>query len=631
MSVHNGEMYLADAVQSVLGQTFSDFEFIIVDDGSTDSTSKILDSYTDPRVVLIKNEHNLGLTASLNNGISFVRGKYIARMDADDISLPNRLSLQVEYLEKNESVGVLGSQMDVVDMNGRFSTKYQAPISHDQIAWALIHKRAFAHPTVMIRRSALQRAGGYDQAFRVAQDFELWTRMVWTTRFANLPQTLVHYRAHSASTSVVNSAMQKLNVEKARHGLACRVLKKDVPLGLIQLMSRSQGKGQDLSKDESAHVVSLILDLYNGYQSSGLFVGDTDESAHADMIQNVMLASRSSVASNEPAGKPSVNLQPRLLDLIPSPARRIGKKLIGVLKSSKSTQAVSAPRQTPSSSLPPAGREGITIIVLSYERMKSLKLMLESLYKQDMSRLPFELILCNNSPRFHLKKSYFSGVGRVLKKFHDVKVLNIDYSWRTGIRYALAALSKYDTIFFVDDDVILRRPDFVQYMYANYKKLESSDILSCWGRLWAHCTEEHHDVISLTFNNFVVKDITKCDVVGPGICMFNKKILTPAVLEGVINPDIPGAYDMGFSLVVFMEHGGQSYFLPSYEMINFHEEKVKAPLMATPEQRGEMNAFFKRLYKKGYQPVYDRLSPSEIEDSPERRVLDTVKPKNVPW
>ncbi len=120
MSVYNGERFLRDSVESILGQTFTDFEFLILDDGSTDSTCEILEEYAnkDARIVLVRNDRNLGLTRSLNKGLRLVRGEYLARQDADDISLPKRLEMQVKFLDAHPEVGVVGSALEIIDENG---------------------------------------------------------------------------------------------------------------------------------------------------------------------------------------------------------------------------------------------------------------------------------------------------------------------------------------------------------------------------------------------------------------------------------------------------------------------------------------------------------------------------------
>ena len=128
MSVYNGERYLNEAIDSILAQTFTDFEFLIIDDASTDSTPKILHSYDDPRIRIVTNEENLGLTKSLNKGLALAQGEYIARMDADDISLPERLMMQLNFLIDNKTVPLVGSGAIMIDEDGKSIGKMNLPI-----------------------------------------------------------------------------------------------------------------------------------------------------------------------------------------------------------------------------------------------------------------------------------------------------------------------------------------------------------------------------------------------------------------------------------------------------------------------------------------------------------------------
>jgi len=191
MPVFNGEKYLKEAIESILSQTFADFEFIIVNDGSKDNTAKILASYLDKRIRIVTNPTNMGLTQSLNRGLLASQSKYIVRMDCDDISLPHRLATQIRFLDANPDIGICGSFMRTVDSNGIL----RYPIDALAIAAALLFRTPFAHPTVAFRKTAI-REMHYDKSF-VAEDYELWTRIIPITKAANIPEALVIYRKHS--------------------------------------------------------------------------------------------------------------------------------------------------------------------------------------------------------------------------------------------------------------------------------------------------------------------------------------------------------------------------------------------------------------------------------------------------
>lgn len=209
VSVYNGEKYLREAVDSILGQTFRDFEFIIVDDGSTDRTWAILQSYNAPRIVLLRNQENIGLTRSLNKGLAAARGEYIARMDADDVSLPERLEKQVAYLDAHSEVGLLGTWIEIIGERGERLSVLRRPIEPPLITWSLLFDNCLAHSTVMYRRSLVGKLGGYNPS-RYAQDYDLWSRMSFETQIVNLPEVLVRWRSHPDGISVQKLAQQEV-------------------------------------------------------------------------------------------------------------------------------------------------------------------------------------------------------------------------------------------------------------------------------------------------------------------------------------------------------------------------------------------------------------------------------------
>jgi len=208
MSVYNGEKYLRKAVDSILSQTFKDFEFLIINDGSTDRTVEILHSYDNPRIRIINNEENVGLTKSLNKGLKLAKGKYIARMDADDISMPERFERQVEFLEKNPDIGVLGVNCPVINDHGRVTFILERPTSHTDIVKELLSENQFVHSSLMLRMDVLSSAGGYNEDFRLAQDYELILRLSKTTQVANLPEPL-HMWRNNISGDVLTDKRKK--------------------------------------------------------------------------------------------------------------------------------------------------------------------------------------------------------------------------------------------------------------------------------------------------------------------------------------------------------------------------------------------------------------------------------------
>jgi len=195
MSVHNDRRYLAESVGSILDQSFEDFEFLIIDDGSSDGSAEVLRSIGDSRVRLIANPQNLGLTRSLNVGLNFARGRYIARMDADDIAEPMRLEWQVDAMERQPDLGLLGTGRLLINDAGETINIARPAHGRAAVLWKMLLGNAFAHPTVMLRRDVLERHRlRYDERFVTAQDYEFWVRVLQHAAGDNLPEPLVRYR-----------------------------------------------------------------------------------------------------------------------------------------------------------------------------------------------------------------------------------------------------------------------------------------------------------------------------------------------------------------------------------------------------------------------------------------------------
>jgi Glycosyl transferase family 2 len=225
MPVHNGGRHLEPAIDSILGQTFADLEFVIIDDGSTDGTAEVLGRYraADPRLLVYPQE-KAGLVASLNRGCGHARATYIARMDADDIAFPDRLARQVEFLDRQPEVAVVGSAVVRIDESGREIKRNVCPTSHAEIVEALREYTCFTHPTVMLRRAAFEAVGGYRPAYGPAEDYDLWLRLSERYELANLPDPLLYYRVYPGQVSVRQLDQQVLSVVGARAAARQRTL-----------------------------------------------------------------------------------------------------------------------------------------------------------------------------------------------------------------------------------------------------------------------------------------------------------------------------------------------------------------------------------------------------------------------
>lgn len=203
MCVHNGQAHLRQAIDSILSQTFRMFEFIIVDDGSSDESLKIIKSYenSDPRIRVVS-QPKRGLSAALNVGLKLVTADFIARMDADDVSDTDRLELQLQFLRNNPKIAAAGTAARLIDEYGEACGTLKIPTSFNEIRWRLMFANVIIHPSVMIRRDALQSVGGYNESFTYAQDLELWVRfMRYGHTLGNIEKCMISYRIHPAQIS----------------------------------------------------------------------------------------------------------------------------------------------------------------------------------------------------------------------------------------------------------------------------------------------------------------------------------------------------------------------------------------------------------------------------------------------
>jgi glycosyltransferase involved in cell wall biosynthesis len=190
MAVYNGEPWLGDAVASILGQSLADLEFIVVDDGSTDGTPKRLAAIGDPRLLVLRQSRR-GQTAALNRGLGAARAPLVARIDADDVALPERLARQAAFMAAHPEVGLLGTAAREIAPSGMVVRELTPPCEDRAIRRALMRANPFIHSSVMFRRELVDRVGDYDESFAVAQDYDLWLRMSRVTRLANLGEPLV--------------------------------------------------------------------------------------------------------------------------------------------------------------------------------------------------------------------------------------------------------------------------------------------------------------------------------------------------------------------------------------------------------------------------------------------------------
>jgi glycosyltransferase involved in cell wall biosynthesis len=298
MPVYNGECYMREAIESILAQTFTDFEFIIVDDGSTDGTPAILAQYArhDPRMVILTNEANRGLVPSLNRGLEAARGQYVARMDADDVSLPERLARQVAYLDQHPEVGVLGTNIAYIDAEGRLlhggRPKDPQPLSPTLLRWLLLWRCAIYHPTVMLRRSILAETGlAYDPAFRHAEDRDLWTRLGPYTLIASLPEVLVYYRVLSTSVCRVHRQEQRAKDRAITHRELTALLGQAPPERAVETLDSVFARYELGTEREFVRAADVLIHAYRCFCQQPLSLADRRE-VERDVACRLLLLGR---------------------------------------------------------------------------------------------------------------------------------------------------------------------------------------------------------------------------------------------------------------------------------------------------------------------------------------------------
>jgi glycosyltransferase involved in cell wall biosynthesis len=270
LSTYNAESYIREAVESVLNQTFQDFEFIIFEDCSQDCTLEILKSYNDPRIKLIINEENQGLTKNLIQGMASARGEFIARMDADDICMPNRFERQLEYFRDHPDVSVLGSAVTFFKDDGTEVTCFQ-PEAHDEIMVALFLSFTLLHPSVMMRKTALDKYNlTYDPFFRYSQDHDLWTRAIRNIRVANVPEPLIWMRHHNEKISIRNKNQQEdlSNIIRKRQLDELQISYSEQELASFNIAC---GMLIDFKAEQLKDLESIYLKILNANQKYSLF------------------------------------------------------------------------------------------------------------------------------------------------------------------------------------------------------------------------------------------------------------------------------------------------------------------------------------------------------------------------
>lgn len=344
MAVHNGAASVRSAVESVLAQTYADFELLVVDDASTDGSGDIVRAIGDPRVRVVANSTNLGLTKSLNEGLALARGELVARHDADDLSHPERLAKQVAFLAEHPDVTLVGSWYRKVDANGETLGTRTLPADHARLCWALLFYCPFVHSAVVFRRAPVIELGGYDARFVYAQDYDLWSRTARHGRLANVAETLVDYRQGPATmTSTVGAGSDEVLTVAGRNiadvGAVVPTAEAHRAMGAVVTADASRVGPNDVRP-----TIDRVLEVLDRFCASTRLTTDEMSVVREDVtraaarvtvahagrltdaeylgVRSRLTASRSEVAELLPASRRVAALGRVMHDLIPKPLRR---------------------------------------------------------------------------------------------------------------------------------------------------------------------------------------------------------------------------------------------------------------------------------------------------------------------
>lgn len=313
--VHNAEHFVVDAIKSVLAQTFDDFELLIIDDGSTDSTPELISQFGDPRIRLVFNSRNMGVADTLNRGLDLARGDYIARMDADDLCRPRRLERQVDLMDSHQEVVLCGTWYR--RFGSRRDRAVKPPLSDSALRSWLFVGCPIAHPTVMIRRSVLlNHEFRYDPRIGRAEDYDLWSRLIRSGKIATVPEILLDYREHAGqvTTQFLSAQINDANVVRKRFLLE---LLPEATDSEVELHLRILG-GERLP-DEIATVQQWLERLLAANARRGIY----DEMAFREVIGTVWYWS----ASRKIPGCLATYLRSPLEPSLPRRLLRTGKLL----------------------------------------------------------------------------------------------------------------------------------------------------------------------------------------------------------------------------------------------------------------------------------------------------------------
>jgi glycosyltransferase involved in cell wall biosynthesis len=276
-AVRDGERWLKQAIDSVLGQTFADFEFIIVDDGSTDRTPDLLHVYAqhDARVRVLRQGRE-GLTPALNRGLAEARGDLVARLDADDVALPERFARQVEYLDQHPSILLLGSWADLIDADGKITGRLRPESNPHLLSKILMRTNPFVSSSTMFRTAVMHTIGGYRAPFEMGEDYDMWLRISELGEVANLPEVMVQYRIHDINVTRLRPVREVFCARLALSAAASRRKSGRDPASALKSLPDWSSPDADVSFYADAAKICRFLALADANYANSVNLADID-------------------------------------------------------------------------------------------------------------------------------------------------------------------------------------------------------------------------------------------------------------------------------------------------------------------------------------------------------------------
>ena len=278
MTVYNGAKYLNASVQSIINQTFQDFEFLIVNDCSTDDSVKIIESYNDDRIVIYNNEKNIGQTKSLNIGLKLAKGKYIGRIDADDVAFPLWLEKLVGFIRKHPEYAAVSPGVIIIDSVDKRKKIRRVPASFHEIIFHIFYDSPMNHVSVLMNKDLILRHGGYDETFKITQDYELWSSLVRNNySITNISDILMSCRVHSSSTLFVEASKKALK-EKSEtifrniNSFTNLKLTYEDAIGICKLFYHTPDMNQDEFERAETNFVNIYSNLKEKFRLPSKFV-----------------------------------------------------------------------------------------------------------------------------------------------------------------------------------------------------------------------------------------------------------------------------------------------------------------------------------------------------------------------